>query len=157
MKGKLDLTVQYAVKPLSVPSRSDFRRWVKAAWMHSITEQEPLAQITVRLVGEEEGIFLNSNYRQKAYATNVLTFGFDQDEFIDPVFSSLTGDIILCAPVIEREAQTQNKSLIDHYAHLVVHAMLHLQGYDHVLEKEALQMEALEVEILNKQGIANPY
>lgn len=157
MRGKFSLTVQYAVKPLCVPTRSDFRRWLKAAWVQSITEPDSSAEITIRVVGGEEGLFLNQTYRQKAYATNVLTFGFDNDEFILPSASSLTGDIILCAPIIEEEAQTQNKSLLDHYAHLVVHGMLHLQGYDHLIERDALQMEALEIDILRVQGIANPY
>lgn len=158
MSWSLSLTVQYAIKPSCVPNRYDFRRWVKAALILSEAEKRDLtAEITLRIVGIDEGYFLNQTYRQKAYATNVLTFGFESEDLLLPLSPALSGDIVLCAPVIEREAQEQNKTIEAHYAHLVVHGMLHLQGYDHVIARDAEEMEALEIDILQRQGFANPY
>lgn len=135
--------VQYATTDPEVPTRPQFRRWVNAALMQD-------AEIVLRLVDEAEGRELNQQFRQKDYATNVLTFGYDDTE-------PLTGDIVLCAPVVSKEAQTQNKPLLAHYAHLTVHGVLHLQGYDHMDDAEAMQMEQLETQILARLGYDDPY
>jgi probable rRNA maturation factor len=144
----LSLSVQYAAKPEEVPTRAQFRRWVKAALRQD-------AEITLRIVDEEEGRTLNRDYRAKDYATNVLTFVYD-DEFPGAELP-LAGDIVLCAPVVAREAVQQEKSVEEHYAHLTVHGVLHLQGYDHESDEEARQMEALETQIVTKLGYADPY
>jgi probable rRNA maturation factor len=107
-------------------------------------------QITLRLVDEAEGRELNHHFRGKNYATNVLTFVYDDT-------LPLSGDVVICAPVVEHEVQQQHKELIAHYAHLVIHAALHLQGYDHEKTKDARVMEALETAILIKLGYADPY
>ena len=139
----LSLTVQYASKVSGLPTRPALRRWVKATLQHH-------AQITLRIVDEAEGRELNKNFRGKDYPTNVLTFVYD-DEL------PLMGDVVLCAPVVEREAYEQHKDVCAHYAHLVVHAMLHLQGHEHENEQEAIEMENLETAILAKLGYPDPY
>jgi probable rRNA maturation factor len=113
-------------------------------------QRQPVA-ITLRIVDEEEGCALNRDYRGKDYATNVLTFAYGEEDGV------LAGDIVLCAPVVESEAQEQGKPLLAHYAHLTVHGVLHLQGFDHETEPEARQMESLEVEILRNLGFNDPY
>ena len=143
MKPKLVLSVQYAAKPEDVPDRARVRRWVQAAL-------EQPAELTLRVVGEDEGRMLNRDYRSKDYATNVLTFVYDDDPVV-------TGDIVLCAPVVSREAREQGKTPEAHYAHLVVHGVLHLQGYDHENDADAHAMEAREAEILNRLGYDDPY
>jgi probable rRNA maturation factor len=152
MSSTLSLSVQYIIKPKNIPSRHDFRRWVKAALLKDC----PPVVLTLRIVDHDEALNLNQTYRHKCYATNVLTFSFE-DELLQGEQMPLLGDIVLCGPVIEQEALTQNKPLFAHYAHLVVHGVLHLQGYDHGLESEAKVMESLEKDILRKQGFANPY
>lgn len=108
------------------------------------------AEITLRLVDENEGRELNRDFRDKDYATNVLTFVYDDTE-------PLSGDIVLCAPIVNREAEQQCKNRIAHYAHLVIHGILHLQGYDHIEDADAIEMERLETQILNKLGYHDPY
>jgi probable rRNA maturation factor len=140
---KLSLTVQYASSAKHLPTRPQFRRWVKAALQHDVA-------ITLRLVDEDEGRYLNKNFRGKDYATNVLTFVYDNDL---PIY----GDLVICAPVAAKEALEQNKALEEHYAHLTVHAVLHLQGFEHETEDAATTMEARETAILMKLGYADPY
>lgn len=144
--NKLALTIQFATTPTNFPSRAEFRQWAKAALLHDV-------EATLRVVDEAEGTQLNQDYRDKPAATNVLTFayGAEQDD------SPLCGDIVLCATVVEREAVEQNKTLLAHYAHLTVHGMLHLQGYDHVAENEAIAMEAIESFIMMRLGYPDPY
>ena len=139
----LKLMVQYATESSEVPTRPQFRRWVKAALQRD-------AEVVLRLVDEAEGRDLNRQFRGKDYATNVLTFVYDDTQ-------PLTGDIVLCVPVVQQEAQQQHKDLIAHYAHLTVHGILHLQGYDHVADAEAAEMEQLEIAILAKLGYPDPY
>ena len=148
---RLDLSVQYACNREGVPCRADFRRWLRAA--------EPgAARITVRLVDEAEGRELNRDYRGKDYATNVLTFAYDEGEDMPlPEGLPLMGDLVLCRRVVEREAAEQGKALDAHYAHLSVHGMLHLQGFDHEVDAEAEEMEAREREILATLGYPDPY
>lgn len=140
---RLSLSVQYASAAKHLPARQQFRRWVRAALQRDL-------KITLRVVDEDEGRELNKKFRGKDCATNVLTFVYDFDA---PVY----GDLVICAPVAEREAREQHKNLTGHYAHLTIHAALHLQGYEHEKEGEAAVMEARETAILMELGYADPY
>ena len=142
-RAGLDLVVQYATRARNVPGEDDFRLWVRAAVRAD-------ARITVRLVDADEGRSLNRDYRGRDYATNVLTFVMDDA----PPYA---GDLALCAPVVTREAREQGKDVMAHYAHLTVHGVLHLQGYEHEHEPEAAEMEALETRILARLGYPDPY
>jgi probable rRNA maturation factor len=139
---KLGLAVQYALVTEGLPTRAQVRRWVKAALAQD-------AQITVRFVDAEEGQALNRDYRGKNSATNVLSFIYESVPVV--------GDLVVCVPVVVREAQTQHKSAAAHFAHLVVHGVLHLQGFDHETEADAQVMEARETEIVTRLGYAKPY
>ena len=138
----LSLAVQSTVGA-EVPSRTGLRRIAQAAL-------ERDADVTIRIVDGREARALNRRYRGRDYATNVLTFVYD-----DGV--SLAGDIVLCAPVVAKEARAQHKTLRAHYAHLVIHGMLHLQGYDHERDADAARMEAREIALMRMLGYANPY
>lgn len=140
---KLSLAVQYASAAQALPTRAQFRRWIRIA-------QEGDVQIALRVVDEAEGRELNRNFREKDYATNVLTFVYDNEV---PLYA----DIVICAPVVEREAREQGKELLAHYAHLTIHAVLHLQGYEHESDRDAAEMEARETALLAKLGYADPY
>jgi probable rRNA maturation factor len=140
------LTIQYAVAPTGLPSRAQLRRWAAAALRGDATA-------TLRIVGEPEGRELNRAYRGRDQATNVLTFAYGAEEAGGPP----AGDIVLCAPVVAREAAAQGKSLEAHYAHLVVHGMLHLQGYDHGEDAAATAMEAVETFVMMRMGYPDPY
>ncbi|KAF0166389.1 MAG: hypothetical protein FD157_337 [Rhodocyclaceae bacterium] len=141
---ELRLAVQYPDGKGPAPTRPQVRRWVRAACTTP-------AEVTVRFVGAEEGRSLNRDYRQKDYATNVLSFPYESG-------ARLCGDLVLCLPVVEREAQEQGKPLEAHFAHLIVHGMLHLQGYDHETgSDDADRMEAAEREILDALGYPDPY
>lgn len=139
---KLSLAVQYAAEAAGLPTRYQVRKWLKAALAHD-------AEITVRFVDAAEGRELNRDYRGKDYATNVLSF----------IYSSMPvqGDLVICAPVVAREALEQHKIIEAHYAHLIVHGALHLQGFDHENEADAEVMEARETEIVIKLGYPDPY
>lgn len=139
----LELIVQYATTSRTVPSERELRRWTRAAL-------KARARITVRLVGLAEGRALNRTYRGKDYATNVLTFVLNDH-------LPYEGDLALCAPVVSREARAQGKDITAHYAHLTVHGLLHLQGYQHERDDDALEMERLETRILKRLGYADPY
>ena len=130
-------------------SKTRVQRWAA----HALAKPHEADQITIRIVGAHEGRQLNRNYRGKAknYATNVLTFEYSSQPFV-------AADIVLCAPVIAREALEQNKTLEAHWAHLIVHGILHAQGYEHETnERDALEMEALEVLLMQSLGYPNPY
>jgi len=147
---KLSLTVQYAVVGIDLPTRQQFRRWIKAALQRDV-------HMVLRIVDEIEGRALNKQFRGKDYATNVLTFTYaDADQLTDTA-AFLYGDIVICAPVVEQEACEQRKDLRAHYVHLAIHAALHLQGYDHENEQDAVIMEALETKLLAKLGYVDPY
>ena len=133
-RRKNSVTIQYAVPRRGVPGATALRRWARAASPSSVT---------LRIVGEREGRELNRKFRRIDQATNVLSFH--------------TGDVVLCHPVIRREAHAQGKSLAAHYAHLVVHGVLHLRGYAHEKKRDAARMEAREIRILRRIGITNPY
>ena len=140
---RLDLAVQYACKREGLPLRADFARWVRAALTGG-------GQVAIRLVDEQEGRTLNSEYRGKDYATNVLSFPYDTEPL-------LMGDLVICSTVVAREAAEQGKPLTAHYAHLTVHGMLHLQGWDHENEGDAQAMEDEERKILAALGYPDPY
>ncbi|MCL2590284.1 MAG: rRNA maturation RNase YbeY [Betaproteobacteria bacterium] len=154
----LNLFVQKAVEGvdrINSPRKHQIRRWAQAALFHNV-------EVTVRLVGEAEGRALNKNYRGKDDATNVLTFAYggkktEKNEKGNGSNESMIGDLVLCVPVVVREAGEQGKALDAHFAHLVVHGMLHLQGFDHKKKSDATVMEAREREILSVLGYADPY
>jgi probable rRNA maturation factor len=151
---RLEVTVGYAVPRKGLPAAVSFRRWVAAALDGRIRE----ADLAIRIVGAREGRALNRHYRGKDYATNVLSFPAELPESLPPgVRLPLLGDIVLCAPVVAREAREQGKPLNAHYAHLTVHGVLHLLGWDHEDPREAEAMEQLEREILAGLGIDDPY
>ncbi|MDD5036278.1 MAG: rRNA maturation RNase YbeY [Methylococcaceae bacterium] len=144
----IDVELQNASSALYLPSAEDFRRWAIAA------VKRDDAEIVIRLVDEEESAELNSLYRGKSSATNVLSFPFEAPPGVK---SPILGDLVICAPVVEREAVEQGKAKDAHWAHMVVHGILHLQAYDHIEEHEAVIMESEEIAILNGLGFANPY
>ena len=148
----VDLAVRYGVARTSLPSPVSFRRWVEAA-LHGAKRRKP-AELAIRIVGTDEGLALNRNYRGKDYATNVLSFPV---KLPPGVKLPLIGDLAICAPVVLREAAEQGKVPRDHWAHLTIHGVLHLLGYDHIQDSEAEAMEALETRILAGLGIADPY
>ena len=142
---ELRLAVQFASAAAELPARAQIRRWVAAALEHA-------AEITVRIVDAEEAQSLNRGYRRKDYVPNVLTFEYGE---ISP--GVLGGDVVICAPVVEREAREQGKPLQHHYAHMTVHGVLHLQGYDHIDPADADIMESREAAILKRFRIPSPY
>lgn len=145
MPSEFSLSVQFASTANDPPSRAQVRRWVAAALEHD-------AEITVRLVDADEARALNHDFRHKDYAPNVLTFEYGE---LSP--GVLGGDVVICAPVVEREAREQGRPLKNHYAHMTVHGVLHLQGYDHLDPADADIMEAREIAILKRFRIPNPY
>ena len=149
MHLKLDLVLQFGRFPGAAAHRAVLRKAKVTAWIEPALKHP--AEIAVRVVGEEEAQALNLQYRQRDYATNVLTFDYARDPWV-------SADLVLCGPVVEREAREQRKSLEEHYAHLLVHGTLHAQGYDHETnERDALEMEALEILLLGSLGFKNPY
>jgi len=162
--------VQYASGAQHLPTRAQLRRWIKVALQRD-------ANITLRIVDEPEGCELNKNYRGKDYATNVLTFAYDDAKATPqpPLSGGLTssspdkgrlggvslqplhGDIVICAPAVEQEAAAQHKDLLAHYAHLSIHAALHLQGYGHEVDTAAAEMETLETALMLKLRFPDPY
>lgn len=146
----LELDLQLA-SDAPVPSEADLRTWCALA----LRQRSADSELTIRLVDEAEGRELNHTWRQKDYATNVLSFPADvPDELLD---IPLLGDLVICVPVVAREAAEQGKKLEAHWAHLVIHGCLHLLGYDHIDDEEAEEMEALERELLAELGHPDPY
>ena len=143
-KPRLTLHLQVASRAAPVPALAQVRRWARAALKGS-------AEITVRIVGAAEARILNRRYRDRDYATNVLSFPYALRR------GMVQGDIVLCYPVIAREALAQGKSLDAHFAHLIVHGLLHLQGHRHAGRRDAARMEALEKRLLAKLGYPDPY
>lgn len=151
---QLDVAVGYALPRRGVPASTSFRKWVAAALQGRIRE----ANLAIRIVDIKEGRALNHHYRGKDYATNVLSFPADLPEGLpDGVRLPLLGDLVICAPVVAREAREQTKPVNAHYAHLTVHGCLHLLGWDHEDAREAEAMEQLERDILATLGIPDPY
>jgi probable rRNA maturation factor len=145
----MDITIQYASRVRGLPAAARLRRWARAAAAEAVAANAANAQLNIRIVNAAEGRVLNREFRGKDYATNVLTFPYGED----PV----EADIVLCAQVVAREAREQGKPLEAHYAHLVVHGVLHAHGHDHERPAQARRMEALEVQILHDLGYPDPY
>lgn len=139
--------IQFSLQVVStldnIPTKAQFRKWAK-------TTLRVDTEVTIRIVDDDEGRALNLTYRGKDYATNVLTFPLTEEPH-------LMGDIIICAPVVEAEARKQDISIETHYAHLTVHGVLHLHGYDHQIDEQAALMESIEVTTLMKLGYPDPY
>jgi probable rRNA maturation factor len=150
--SKLDVAVGYAAPRKGVPASASFRRWIEAALKGA--KRRKATEVSVRIVDTEEGQALNLQYRGRDYATNVLSFPVELPPGVD---LPLIGDLVICAPVVAREAAEQGKKPADHWAHLTIHGTLHLLGYDHIDEAEAETMEALETKVLAELGIADPY
>ena len=147
--NSLQLSLQFSDVKDAALHRAALPRHSVTRWIRHALQSD--AEITVRIVDAEEGQALNRDYRQKDYATNVLTFDYTQHPVV-------TADLVLCAPVVAQEAKANKKTLQAHYAHLLVHGTLHAQGYDHETgEEDAEEMEALEIEVLAALGFANPY
>ena len=153
---RLDVSVSYALPRTGIPSAVSFRKWVAAALAGRIRE----ADLAIRIVDSKEGRALNRHYRGRDYATNVLSFPAEMAEGVKlpkGVKMPLLGDLVICAPVVAREAKEQGKRPNDHYAHLTVHGVLHLLGWDHEDERDAECMEKLERDVLAGLGIEDPY
>jgi probable rRNA maturation factor len=144
----MTLSIQRASALPNIPTDRAFKKWIALA----LADIAKPCEMTLRIVNAAEGRNLNSAFRGKDYATNVLTFIYHE-----PKSPMLMGDVVLCAPVVAREARTQGKALRDHYAHLTIHGVLHLAGYDHVKPRDAKKMESLEVALLAQLNIADPY
>lgn len=144
------IDVQRACDDKYLPSDSTLAKWARKA----IQDTNPDRELTIRIVDEDESTMLNKRWRNKNGPTNVLSFPFDGDQRLAP---GLLGDIIICAPVVRREAEEQQKTLEAHWAHMVIHGTLHLQGYDHMDDKQAEEMESLETRLLQSLGYSNPY
>jgi probable rRNA maturation factor len=148
MLPELTLSLQFGKIKDAEKHRAALARHKVTRWIRNTLEVD--GEITVRIVDAEEGQTLNRDYRQKDYATNVLTFDYTQEPVV-------TADLVLCAPVIAKEAKEQKKTLEEHYAHMIVHGTLHAQGWDHELDEDAEVMELREAEILARLGFKNPY
>nr|WP_041411593.1 rRNA maturation RNase YbeY [Shewanella pealeana] len=146
----IDLDVQVAVEGFELPSQAELELWVKTALRDTMSE----AELTIRIVDVEESQELNMTYRGKDKPTNVLSFPFEAPPGIE---LPLLGDLVICAAVVEQEAIDQNKPLLAHWAHMVVHGCLHLLGYDHIEDVEAEEMESLETQLIESLGYINPY
>ncbi len=148
MLNQLTLSLQFGKLEDAALHRAALPRHKVARWIRHALQCD--AEITVRIVDAEEGQALNRDYRKKDYATNVLTFDYTQEPVV-------TADLVLCAPVVAKEAKEQGKTLQEHYAHLLVHGALHAQGWDHDEEEDAQVMELRESEIMARLGFENPY
>lgn len=147
----IELDLQLAVEDESgLPSEANFATWLEAA----ITPFQEQAEVTIRIVDSEESHQLNMDYRGKDKPTNVLSFPFEAPPGME---LDLLGDLVICRQVVEQEASEQNKPLLAHWAHMVVHGSLHLLGYDHIKDDEAEEMESLETELMQKLGFEDPY
>ncbi|CAI3802614.1 rRNA maturation RNase YbeY [Rheinheimera sp. MM224] len=147
----ITLDLQLASEAQNLPTEAQFQQWLEAA----ILPFQEIAEVTVRIVDEEESQQLNFDYREKDKPTNVLSFPFELPPGVEEL--PLLGDLVICAQVVAAEAQEQGKELHHHWAHMVVHGCLHLLGFDHINDEDAEQMEAEEILILQQLGIKNPY
>nr|WP_180323067.1 rRNA maturation RNase YbeY [Marinobacter adhaerens] len=145
----MTVDVQNVFDGPGVPPDDELQAWAQAAWLGP-----DASEVTVRIVGTDESQALNHQYRGKDKPTNVLSFPFEAPPGITV---ALAGDLVICAPVVEAEAREQNKPLASHWTHMVIHGMLHLQGYDHINDEDAEAMESLEIRLLSRFGIGNPY
>jgi probable rRNA maturation factor len=148
MKASHDIHVQRRVPPEGVPTPATLRQWAREA-----IGGDPPGELTIRIVDEAESASLNGRFRNKSYPTNVLSFPYEAEALDEPIL----GDLVICAPVVAREAAEQGKTPQSHWAHMVVHGVLHLIGYDHIEDADAERMEAKEREILAQLGFGDPY
>lgn len=152
----IEIDLQIAVDDSDCPTQAQFETWAEVVLAQpelvELLPQTP--QLSLRLVDAEEGAALNQQWRAKTGATNVLSFPFEPMAGMD---LGLLGDIVLCVPVVKQEALQQHKTLISHFAHLLIHGMLHLLGFDHIDKQDAVQMETLEIKIMTTLGYNNPY
>jgi probable rRNA maturation factor len=146
----LELDIQYAVKEGDVPAEGDFQGWALAA----LEGRRASAEMTIRVVDEEESAGLNQQYRGKLGPTNVLSFPFQAPPQVE---SDLLGDLVICASVVKRQAREQGKTEQAHWAHMVVHGTLHLLSYDHQQAEQAVEMEAIETGVMARLGFPDPY
>ncbi|MGI9277602.1 MAG: rRNA maturation RNase YbeY [Endozoicomonas sp.] len=153
MSANVHVDLQVASDSQQLPSQSDLEHWALAA-VNGCRDSREEAEISLRIVDIEEGAELNEHWRQKTGPTNVLSFPSDLPAELQ---LPLLGDLVVCAPVVEREAEEQKKALQAHWAHMIVHGTLHLLGYDHIEESEAEEMEALESIIIRQLGFPDPY
>ena len=144
------LDIQLATSCADYPTEQQFQLWINTV----LQEDDQDSEIVIRLVDDQESAELNQQYRHKQGSTNILSFPFEAPDGFD---TDLLGDLVICAPLIALEAQQQNKQLFDHWAHITIHGVLHLLGYDHINDSEAEEMEALEIKILSRLNINNPY
>jgi probable rRNA maturation factor len=151
---KVDAEIERATLTRGIPADETFQ-----SWMQAVPAQPDLVySLSIRIVDEQEARRFNLDYRGRDYATNVLSFPAELPEGLpDEIRKAQLGDLLICAPVVVREAQEQNRPAADHWAHLTVHGILHLLGYDHVEAEDAAVMEALEIDILAGLGIPDPY
>jgi probable rRNA maturation factor len=150
VRKKLSLEVQYMCGRDDLPEQADFARWAQATLAEM--DQSAPANLVIRIVDEQESGDLNRTYRHKSGPTNVLSFAYDV-----PGEAGTQGDLVICAPVVQREAREQGKSEIAHWAHMTVHGVLHLHGYDHIDDDDAAVMEEIESRVLAKLGFDDPY
>jgi len=156
---KIELDLQYASQSDSIPDSKRIEEWVR----RSSPKELDNVEVCIRVVDEDESAELNNQYRNKQGPTNVLSFPYDAPDFIndteedDGLPDDYLGDLVICAPVVEHEANEQGKPLLAHWAHMVVHGVLHLRGYDHIENDEAQKMEEMERNILAKLGFSDPY
>lgn len=157
MDAGVSVDVQMASAVASVPDESEILSWVAEVISELAVERE--CEMSIRIVDEEEGRELNKQYRDMDKATNVLSFPADSDTLgkLPPDLPCSLGDIVICGPIVEREAAAQHKDASAHWAHLLVHGTLHLLGYDHEADAEAMAMEAIETRILKRRGVRDPY
>ncbi len=150
MTATLDLQIA-CDDSFTLPKKTQFAQWVECVLSHANQE----AELTIRLVNLDEMQQLNHTYRHQDKPTNVLSFPFEGDNSL--LALPLLGDVIICPLVVAKEASAQSKSIVDHFAHMTIHGVLHLLGYDHIKDEEATVMEALEIRLLQSLGISNPY
>jgi probable rRNA maturation factor len=154
VRMQAELEIQRATTTLNTPDDNQFQLWINAIDV----QQDKSFALSIRIVEEPEARQFNREYRNRDYATNILSFPVELPEGLPvEVRQSLLGDLLICAPVVAREAREQKRPEADHWAHLTVHGILHLLGYDHEQDDQAIVMESLEIEILNKLGISDPY
>ncbi len=148
---KIILDLQIAVSDSNdIPSQDKIQQWLTFILPQFVNE----AELTIRIVDEQESQYLNNLYRHKDRPTNVLSFPFESPVEME---TPLLGDLVICKQIVQKEAQEQNKSLESHWAHMIVHGCLHLLGYDHIDDNEAQEMESIEIDIMADLGFANPY
>lgn len=150
VKNKHKIVLQNKSRSKTIPSRNAFQRWINSA----LAQFKMDSEITIRIVDTAESAKLNKTYRNKTGATNILSFPFEAPPDIQ---LPILGDLVICAPLISKEAKEQNKPLLAHWAHITIHGALHLLGYDHIKNKDAKIMESLEIKLLKQLGYKNPY